>query len=1606
MASIDERVVAMSFENSRFEANIATTMGSLKKLDQTIANIGKTNGLANIETQASKVTLSGPMSALDKLRAKLFKTNAGTTFTDIEKASDKVTLTDPMTAADKLQSRLNHLSAGTTFTDIEAASDRVSFAGLSKAIEGIGSRFSIMSTAASVAMGNIAAVAAQKAGAVLKAFTLDPITAGFKNYETQINAVQTILANTGLKGPQGLAKVQGALDNLNKYANQTVYNFSEMTRNIGTFTAAGVKLGPAVDSIKGIANLAAMSGSSSEQASQAMYQLSQAIAAGKVGLQDWNSVVNAGMGGAIFQKALMRTAEALGTIKKGTVEVDKATGRATINGKSFRESIQSQPGKTSWLTSDVLVKTLQQFTGDMTDAQLASEGFNKAQIKAIQDQAKTAQHAATNIKTFSQLMDALKEEVATAWATIFKTVFGNINVATKFFSSIHTAAENAITGPIYKLNKLLESWSKFGGRIAFIEGLKQALKDMEAFIKPIKDAFRDIFPPTTGKNLADLSVKFRDFMRELMPSARTVENLRRTFDGLFALIHIGWTVFKDLIGAIGHLSGVAGTASGGILAFTGNIGDFLRHLDQAVSKGDAFRTLFKGLGDLIKEPLKLIKDLGRAIANLFGGADTKNAADAFSGSVSHIGRTLGPLAGIVHAATAAWKAFTGVIRDVKNAISPLLDKIADIVGNFGDIVANAISHADYSKVFSAIQTALLGGIFLAIKKALGGGVNIDFGGSVLKNLSKTFEALTGNLEAMQKNIQAHTLLAIAAAIGILAAGIAVLSLINPAKLSTAMTAVAIGMGELVGVVYVLNKAMGSGGAFIKMPFVAASMILLATSVTILAGAMKIFATMSWQDLAKGLAGVGGSLTAVAAATQLIDGPKVLVTAAALMPLAIALNILAVAAKMFATMSWEKLAKGLIGIGGALEAISLGVMAMPANLPIIGVGLIALSVGLGILSGAILAFGHMRIETMTKGILSMGAALVVLGLSMDAMPPTLPLIGAGLILVAAGMSTMALAIGLLGKMKVETLVKGLAALGGALAILAVGLDAMSGSVLGSVALLAAAAALSVLAPTLFAFGMMPWGVILKGLGALALSIGTLAVVGALAAAPLIALGAGIAALGLGFAAVGAAVYLFAKGISLLSDTSTKALAGLIAAVGAFIAVFPAMVISFMKGIVQVLQSVVDLAPKIIDALIKILGDLLDAIPKILPKAVKAIGAIITAIIAVLDENAGPIIDAGIRLMLHLLEGLGQNIGKITDKAVDVVTGFVGGLTRGAPKLIAAGAKLIISFLSGMAGHIPGIVGAGAKVIVNFLEGIARNAKDVVSAGFGIIASILTGIGRGVVRLVKAGANAIAQFLIGIGNASQRIINAGVNAAGKFIDALSGGIVRLAGRLYTALINLLNGLADTIRRNNKPLWDAGWNLAWAIIQGAIDGLGSLAGHFLDKIKSIAGQGLHLLTHPWEVLSPSKVTYRLGRNIMLGLMLGLEEGGKGANKSMDKVSKDVLDTAKSSFGKIPKALEGKMNVKPVITPVLDLSEVQKHASKIGDLMPSPVLTPTTSTVHAKAISVHKTPLEAAKVAQGPSTVVTFNQTNNSPDPLSNIEIYRQTHNQISRLKSLVNA
>lgn len=355
-----------------------------------------------------------------------------------------------MSTIDKLKAKLNFQDADKSLSSLSDSAKRVDMSTLANSVQKVSLQFSSLQVIAGTALANITNNAVNTGRKILSALTTNPVKDGMSEYETQMNAVQTILANTQKEGTN-VKIVNKYLDELNTYADKTIYNFSEMTRNIGTFTAAGVKLGTSASSIKGIANLAATSGSNAQQASTAMYQLSQAIAAGKVQLMDWNSVVNAGMGGQVFQDALIRTSEHL---KTGAKEAINTYG-------SFRESLT----KGEWLTTQVLTETLDQFataadTQEEYEAavkKFVDEGYSQEEAEQIATMAKTAGEAATKVKTFSQLIDTCKEALGSGWTTTWRLIFGDFEDARKLWTSVSDAIGGFINKFSDARNKVLDS---------------------------------------------------------------------------------------------------------------------------------------------------------------------------------------------------------------------------------------------------------------------------------------------------------------------------------------------------------------------------------------------------------------------------------------------------------------------------------------------------------------------------------------------------------------------------------------------------------------------------------------------------------------------------------------------------------------------------------------------------------------------------------------------------------------------------------------------------------------------------------------------------------------------------------------------------------------------------------------------------------------------------------------------------------------------------------------------------------------------------------------------------------------------------------------------
>lgn len=398
-----------------------------------------------------------------------------------------------MSTLDKLKKSLKFEDSAKGFENISKAAGRVDMGGLSNGVESVRLKFSALEVMAVTALQNITNSAVNAGKKLVSDLALDPIISGFKEYETQINATQTILANTQKEGAT-INDVNRALDELNKYADLTIYNFTEMTRNIGTFTAAGVDLNTSVNAIKGIANLAAISGSTSQQASTTMYQLSQALASGTVKLMDWNSVVNAGMGGQVFQDALKMTARIHG------IAIDEMIA----DEGSFRETLSK-----GWLTSDILTETLQHFT-EFTDTyneeSLKRQGYNEKEIAEIKRMGITATDAATKVKTLSQLYDVMKETAQSGWAATWKILLGDFEEAKESLTKFSNMLNEPLAAAADARNKILSEGFSSGWK----QFLNEGIEDTEGFKEAVLSIGKEAVP-----GLEDLIEKAGGFEESL-----------------------------------------------------------------------------------------------------------------------------------------------------------------------------------------------------------------------------------------------------------------------------------------------------------------------------------------------------------------------------------------------------------------------------------------------------------------------------------------------------------------------------------------------------------------------------------------------------------------------------------------------------------------------------------------------------------------------------------------------------------------------------------------------------------------------------------------------------------------------------------------------------------------------------------------------------------------------------------------------------------------------------------------------------------------------------------------------------------------------------------
>ena len=1362
--TVDERVVEMRFDNKQFEQNIQTSLSSIDKLKRSLNLEGAAKGLETVNDAAQKCNMSPLTNAVETVRV----------------------------------------------------------------------RFSALEVMAITALQNITNSALVAGKNLVSAFTVDPIKSGFEEYETQINAVQTILANTSSKGTT-LDQVNNALDELNHYADMTIYNFTEMTRNIGTFTAAGVDLDTSVAAIKGIANLAAVSGSNSQQASTAMYQLSQALAAGTVKLQDWNSVVNAGMGGQVFQDALKETAKVHGI---AIDEMIKDEG-------SFRETLSK-----GWLTSDILTETLAKFTGDLNEDQLRTMGYADDQIKSIMEMGKTANDAATKVKTFTQLFDTLKEAAQSGWTQSWEIIVGDFEEAKELLTEVSDTFSAVINASADARNKMLQDWKDLGGRTMMIEAVKNVFEGLVSVAKPVREAFNEIFPPMTGNQLADITERVRDLTAKFKMGEESSKHLKNTFKGVFAVLDIVGQAFKAVAGGVGELIGLFLPAGNGVLSLTGSFGEYLVKLDETVKKTDVFGKAVSTVVDIVKTAITFVKtagekvkEFGKAVGEKFdfpGFELFHSFLERVHDRMTQIGDGAGKMkSGVIVAFEMMGEAlekckFLKVMEALWTAVKVIAGGIADAVGTMMGTLAEKLGNADFSGVLDVLNSIAVGGIAVSISKFLKSVTEpLEGLNGVLEGVTGILDGVRGCFEAYQTNLKAGTLLKIGAAIALLAGSIVAISLIDSDKLSASLGAITVLFANLLGAMAIFNKISSDTG---KVSKACTAMIAMSVAVSILAGALKKVSDLDWGELARGLVGIAGLTTIVVASSkamasgqkQVMKGAtsliifgaaikilasackdlsklqwdelgrgltgvgvlfaeiavflrvakfngKMISTATGIVILAAAMKVLASACKDFGQMEWSEIGKGLAGIGGLFAELAAftNLAGNAKHVMSTGVALIAIGAAMKIFASAVKDFGQLQWDEIGRGLTAMGVALAEVAIAVKLMPKNMIGIGTGLVIVGGALEIIANCMSKFGGMQWEEIGRGLTVMGGALAELAISLNFMKGTLGGSAALLVASAALAVLAPVLSILGALSWEAIAKGLISIAGAFTIIGVAGAVLT-PLVptilALSGAFALIGVGVLTIGAGLLAAGTGLSALAIGFTAlATAG---AAGA-------------TAIVAALTVIVTGIASLIPVVLTKVGEGLIAICKVIAAGAPAIGeavkSVILTLIDVFVSCVPQLADGALRLVVGVLEALVTYTPQIVDLAFKFLIGILEGIASNLPSLIKAGIDVLMAFFAGIVDALSGI---DTEALLKGIAGIGLLSAIMLalSATAALVPGAMVGIlGMGAVvaemALVLAAVGLLSKlpglsWLIGEGG---KLLQGIGTAIGQFVGGIVGGFM---------------------------------------------------------------------------------------------------------------------------------------------------------------------------------------------------------------------------------------
>lgn len=1401
--------------------------------------------------------------------------------------------------------------------NIGSATKNVPMDSLSRAISGVSDRFSSMGIVGMTVMQNLTNRAVDLGLKLAKSLTLDQIGEGFREYELKMGSIKTILANTEHEGTN-LKNVKAALEDLNRYADLTIYNFGQMTDSIGRFTAAGVGLEDSTVAIKGMSNLAATSGANTHQLNSAMYQMSQALAAGRFNLLDWNSLVNSGMGGKITQDGLVKTAEDMGKV------VDMSEG--------FRESISS-----GWLTSDVFLETMKRFAED-----------------------ESMLEAATKIRTFSQLMETVQESIGSGLGMTFEHIFGDFEEASDLFSSIGESMTGWIDNTMDKFNEFVGAIADGGGFLNVFKGLGNVLKPIGQILGAVAEGFGRAFKSITPEVIVDATEKFLKFTEGLKLSEGVVNVLTSIFEYFFTGVKLGFTAIKNIATLVGTpLIGLGKLIASMFEGFTISIPPATKMIEgfsKITSK--AISGVMGWLGDLLSgssfDALRRVGETINSLTTIFErhyektGSVFKALYNTVSDYLKYLNINFDSFSDFV----------SGTVKTIGNVLEPIWELVKDIFSGleFRHFLGGGFLVGVWGITKKLIENMDgLSGVWKGITDFIDTMKSNSNSGGFLKGIT---ESLTEFSDSLKNAVSIGNIVAIATAIGILAVSMKILEDLNTAQITRGMVAIAGAMTTLsLGMKALDGVDIGGVGGLKVVAF--------ATAIRIMVGSMDEVAKLNSTQLLKGALGLASAAGVLVTTISLMDGKKVGTGPLTMLAIAGTIKILVSTLEDIDAVRVEGVIKGLGTIGVLLTELAIfskimdGVKVRPST----AIAIAGITGAIHILVDAIKEIDDISVGGLIKGLGTIGVLLAEIAIFANSMSSVKlgPAQALGVMGIAKGMVIMSEAIDKLAGISVGGLVKGL----GTIAVILASISTFANVTRGlnlittSVGVTIIAGAMNLLVPPLKELGSMRWSELIKGLIGMGGALAAISIAGTIASGTM---GGAIA-----ITVMAGALNLIIGPIQELSNMSWGELIGSLLKLGTALAViagasillapavpmmlgFSAALVGFGAAIALIggglalfgtgLVTLAGLTATSVAAIVTSIEMLIDGFIGLLDSVGELLTAILNTMANVIIESSGPVIDAVITLVMKLLETIDNNLQPFIDRGASILLKIMEGFETHIPELVNKAAEMMIALINGMSSAVneygPELTNSFTRLMGNILLVMVESGIEMLTIIFGWIPGAngaIASLGNGMTRSIRESFGLDEEVDSNLSRAGRNIDNSSPGMRGK-TGRLGQGSTNAFRDKYTIdkvgsekgnqLISAIGSKEGGTERAGAGLGRAGrrgassvdWSSAGrSLADGLSIGISSRSNSIWTTAWNLGKTALRAVKRAIDSHSPSKETTKEGVNFGQGLVNGIVKMTGAVKEKAGDMGRDALKSTNEFLDSMSMDMDREVRVKVVM-------------------------------------------------------------------------------------------